>query len=190
VKNWTKRNVYKNSIFQCQALFFPCNIGGEHWILIVSYLEEKSIQVFDSLFGSHGARVIAIFNYLKDAYRATYPGSELPDQKTWRLYATNNHCPGQTNFYDCGVFVCMYADYIANGWPLIFNQTHINRCRERIALGCMQNCAVTTIGCNIMLNEIWGMRYNIIFAVQNYRDKFLSFLEKGDLPETKTMGFY
>ena len=41
-----------------------------------------------------------------------------------------------------------------------------------------------------MLNEIWGMRYNIIFAVQNYRDKFLSFLKKGDLPETQTMGFY
>ena len=127
-QNWTKKNVYKNNIFQCQALFFPCNIGSQHWILIVAFLEEKSIQVFDSLFGSHRDRVIAIFNYLKDAYRATYPGSELPNQTTWRLYATNNHCPGQTNFYDCDVFVCMYADYIANGWPLIFNQTHINRC--------------------------------------------------------------
>jgi Ulp1 family protease len=38
------------------------------------------------------------------------------------------------NGYECGIFVCMYADYIANGWPLVFYQLHINCCRELAAV--------------------------------------------------------
>jgi hypothetical protein len=72
----------------CQALFFPCNIDQIHWILIVAFMEEKTIQVFNSTFKSYRYSVIAIFNYLKDAYRATHDGVELPDQRQWKLYKT------------------------------------------------------------------------------------------------------
>jgi hypothetical protein len=41
VMSWTKKNVPGNSIFECNALFFPCKIGHKHWILIVAFMQEK-----------------------------------------------------------------------------------------------------------------------------------------------------
>lgn len=44
--------------------------------------------------------------------------------------------------YDCGVFTCMFSDFISNDCPLVFDQNHINQCRERIALSIMKGCAI------------------------------------------------
>ena len=35
---------------------------------------------------------------------------------------------------DCGVFVCMYADFIANDYPMIFTQADMDASRERITV--------------------------------------------------------
>ena len=149
VKKWTQRGVPENSIFKCDALFFPCNVGRTHWILIVAFMKEKTIQVFDSLHGNYTKSVLAIYRYILDEYRSKHDNTEMPDQKEWKLYAESPLSPGQENGSDCGVFVCMYADYISNGWPLLFNQSHINSCRERIALGILQDCAVTTTAATV-----------------------------------------
>ena len=44
--------------------------------------------------------------------------------------------------FDCGVFTCMFADFVSNDCPLLFNQDHIDQCRDRIALSIMKNCAI------------------------------------------------
>jgi len=36
--------------------------------------------------------------------------------------------------YDCGVFTCMFSDFISKDSPPVFTQDHIYRCCERIAL--------------------------------------------------------
>ena len=132
--------------------------------------------------GTHRNTLIGIFTYLQDEYRFKHGGAEMPDVEEWRLFESTPHAPGQTNGNDCGVFVCMYADYISNGWPLVFNQSHINQCRERIALGILQNCAVTTKALSMVLDEIWNMRDLIIYAVQMYREPFLEYLKSGKVP--------
>jgi hypothetical protein len=38
VRSWTRQNVPNGSIFKCDALFFPANIGRRHWILIVAFI--------------------------------------------------------------------------------------------------------------------------------------------------------
>ena len=43
---------------------------------------------------------------------------------------------------DCGVFTCMFCDFISNDCSLVFNQDHINKCRDRIAISIMKNCAI------------------------------------------------
>ena len=42
---------------------------------------------------------------------------------------------------DCGVFTCMFCDFISNDCLLIFNQDHIDQCRDRIIISIMNNCA-------------------------------------------------
>jgi len=44
--------------------------------------------------------------------------------------------------FDCGVFTCMFADFVTNDCEPVFNQTHITQCRQRIALSIMKNCAI------------------------------------------------
>ena len=44
--------------------------------------------------------------------------------------------------YDCGVFTCMFGDYISKDCRLLFNLDNIDQCRERIALSIMTNCAI------------------------------------------------
>ena len=53
-----------------------------------------------------------------------------------------NHLSEISPGYDCGVFTCMFSDFISNDCPLVFNQKHVNQCRERIALSIMKNCAI------------------------------------------------
>ena len=36
--------------------------------------------------------------------------------------------------HNCGVFTCIYADFLASNRPLTFFQMHIDRCRNLIAL--------------------------------------------------------
>lgn len=44
--------------------------------------------------------------------------------------------------FDCGVFTCMFADFVTKDCEPVFNQTHITQCRQRIALSIMKNCAI------------------------------------------------
>jgi hypothetical protein len=150
---------------------------------------EKTIQPFCSFHESYHDEVSAMFQYLKDEYKAKHQGREM-NADEWTLYTNSPKCPKQKNTYDCGVYVCMFADFIANGWPLVFNQNHINRCRIRITIGCMQNCAVTTQACDIQLREMWGLRDQIVFCAKAYRDEFVAFSCKNQLPKSASLCFY
>ena len=44
--------------------------------------------------------------------------------------------------YDCGVFTCMFADFLSKDCPLVFSQEDINQCRERIVLSIMNGRAI------------------------------------------------
>lgn len=48
------------------------------------------------------------------------------------------------NVYDCGVFVCLFADFIALDCAPIFDfdEEYINKCRELISLAIMNECAI------------------------------------------------
>ena len=43
--------------------------------------------------------------------------------------------------FDCGVFVCMFSYFISMDCSLVFDQDHIDHCRNIIALSIMENCA-------------------------------------------------
>jgi hypothetical protein len=44
--------------------------------------------------------------------------------------------------FDCGVFTCMFADFISKDCPLVFGQNHVTQCRERIALSILNGQAI------------------------------------------------
>jgi len=110
-----------------------------------------------------------LLEYVKDEYRDK-KGKEL-DVTKWELVSCTKDTPQQTNGefvflggrlpclgvlcrillsnilflnlgFDCGVFTCMFGDFISRDCQPLFNQDHIKQCRDRIALSIMKNCAI------------------------------------------------
>jgi len=173
VKRWSK-NVPGKDLFKLDKVFFPINQGNMHWLCACAFIQEKRIEVYDSM-GASGRRYLnAIFQYLQDDYRDK-KGSPMSDVDEWELVESRDGTPQQRNGtsgrtllfeillfalysfltfrflflywgdrvgYDCGVFTCMFVDFLSKDCPLVFNQDHINQCRERIALSILNGKAI------------------------------------------------
>jgi hypothetical protein len=141
VKRWSKK-VPGKDIFALDKIFFTCNVSQSHWTCAVVFMEEKRIQYYDSL-GSDGyGYTKGLMRYLEDEWAAKKGGGELPDKDQWTIVGGEDSVPHQENGYDCGVFTCMFGDFLSLNRPLSFNQTHIHQCRERIALSILKGTAI------------------------------------------------
>lgn len=96
-------------------------------------MQEKRIQFYDSMRKDGFDYLKALFQYVKDEW-AKHNTGEFPNENEWRLIRNENETPAQHNGYDCGVFTCMFADFIAMGRELTFNQSHISQYREHMVL--------------------------------------------------------
>jgi len=140
VKRWSKK-VPGKDIFNLNKVIIPINQGGAHWVCAVIFVREKRIQMYDSLGGSGQDYLEYLFEYLKDEH-LDKKKEPLPHQDEWKLVPTQNDTPHQRNGFDCGVFTCMFADFLSRDCPLVFSQEHITQCRERIALSIMNGSAL------------------------------------------------
>ena len=139
VKNWSK-NVPGKDIFNLKYIFCPINVDNMHWTLAVIYMEEKHIQYYDSIGGNDQAMLKGLLEYVRDEYKVKNGGAEM-DVSEWELVSCKANTPRQRNSFDCGVFTCLFCDFISKDCELVFNQSHIDQCRVRIALSIMKNCA-------------------------------------------------
>ena len=84
-------------------IFFPVNLNGNHWILVVLNLSSQKWEYYDSLRNEWDKKVMETLKNLHPAIQTiTVPES----------------IPKQFNTYDCGIFVIYYALYIASGKKL------------------------------------------------------------------------
>ena len=140
VKRWSKK-VPGKDIFKLDKIIFPINQGGMHWVCAVAFIQQRKIQFFDSMGDSGMEYLKHILHYLKDEHESK-KGTPLPDEESWELVPCLPDVPRQRNGYDCGVFTCMFADFISKDSPLVFNQSHVTQCRERIALSILKGSAL------------------------------------------------
>ena len=157
------RHVPGGDLFELELVFVPVNLTASHWFLVVVFVQEKRIQVYDSIGDSYREYARTMLCYLDDVHKLT-KGSPLPDIENWSLIGTARDTPKQTNGecfnslffflivdchslaasslllcatsqgFDCGVFTLMFADFLSVGRPLLFAQDDMPRCRARIAL--------------------------------------------------------
>ena len=131
-------------VFVLGKLIIPVNDSGTHWTLLVANFKNRSFQYYDSLRGD-GKKWAAL---LKSALRQEaerWKGRPAPegfsddewegrlDMESW-VDEYPKHGAFQKNGFDCGVFVCGFASYIAKlmetDFP--FSQDDINTMRARI----------------------------------------------------------
>lgn len=125
-------------IFNLDKIIFPVNQGDLHWTMAAIFMKEKRIQYYDS-FGGNGEKYVRdLFRYLQDEHRDKKK-CDLPEADSWTLvFRSVDDTPRQRNGVDCGVFVCMFADFLAQNYPLCFSQDDLPRCRERVALAILE----------------------------------------------------
>lgn len=114
VRRWTN-NV---DIFAHDVILIPIH-KGIHWCLAIINLKNKTIKYYDSMGKPNNDALRVLTIYLRQ---------ESLDKKKREFDLSNWTCenvsdiPLQQNSSDCGVFSCMYAEFITRNRPIIFNQ--------------------------------------------------------------------
>lgn len=126
VCRWTK----KVDIFSKEKIFIPVHLEEEnHWCLVYIDFLKKTIKYYDSLGGRNFSCLKQILRYLMLEHVNKKHVDFRPGG--WCL-VNDRDCPKQLNIWDCGVFVCMYAEYLSRNKPLNFSQKDMGRFRKQI----------------------------------------------------------
>ncbi len=123
------------NMFNKRYIFIPIH-HGLHFTCAVIYMEQMKIKYYYSLrydnVTRHSCRYKVIIQedtlqVLKDYLQKEHMKEKhvyLPNE--WRLYTMCYvSMPDTTNTTDCGVFVCMYFDFLLNDCKLDFKQEDI-----------------------------------------------------------------
>ena len=115
-------------------MFYPINIRNSHWTLVIVLIQKKLIVYRDALGNSGRLYTNAIKEYIFDEwqYRKGIPMTQVQMDEWVEVPMPPVDSPQQENGFDCGMFVCMYADYMLNNLPELFSQNDMPMLREKI----------------------------------------------------------
>lgn len=117
VRRWTR----KVDIFEHDIIPVPVH-KGIHWCMAIIHLKNKTIKYYDSMGAPNNNVLTSLANYLKseslDKKKVEF------DMSAWTVENVRN-IPQQENGSDCGVFSCMYAEFITRNRPIVFTQQHM-----------------------------------------------------------------
>ena len=119
--------VGKHNIFNYEKCFVPVHKEPNHWYLMVIYIKEKKIEVFDSLpKENYVLEMEILFNFLSELHKHKNLSTSGLQKKEWD-FAGYIQCTRQDNLADCGIYTILHADLVARGYrPLIHNATQSN----------------------------------------------------------------
>ena len=128
-------------IFVRDKLFFPINIEGSHWTLVIVKIQDKRIVYRDALGHSGEIYTKAIKQYIFDEWqhKKGTPMTQVQMDEWVEMPMPPDSSPLQHNGFDCGMFVCMYADYMLNNLPEQFSQDDMPMLREKICYCILRN---------------------------------------------------
>jgi len=137
IERWSKRF----DVFAMDKVFFPINLYNTHWTLGVIYVKLKEIRYYDSMNGCGMRWLKALLRWLKD--EAIHKKEETLDTSSWQLINSGEHSvPQQKNGFDCGVFVCVAADFIQDDLPLTYSQEDMPFFRKKITADIIRGCTL------------------------------------------------
>lgn len=128
VKRWSKKAEVK--ICELDVVFAPVNVHGNHWCLGVVNFTERRFEYYDSLQGESGDVLVFMRRYVVD--EAAQYGSDF-DLSGWTDHIPSD-IPTQDNGYDCGVFMCKYAEYLSERLEFDFSTADMPYFRRRLLL--------------------------------------------------------
>jgi hypothetical protein len=115
-------------------MLIPVNIKLKHWILACINFEQKWIAWFDSIDDTYEQETRLLFTWLTREHSINNLSVFEPAE--WSIHSgppPNIQAPLQSNDYDCGIFICLYAAYLDLRLPLSFSQHDTQNVRAWMA---------------------------------------------------------
>lgn len=128
VAKWTK----SVDIFSLAKVIFPVHVGDNHWCLGVINIKLKRFEYYDSLGLTNPRCIQNLKKYINEEHTAK-KGSPI-DLSTWGEHNIGSKNPQQKNYYDCGVFMLKFAEFVSNDQRLTFSQDHMPFFRKQLVL--------------------------------------------------------
>lgn len=126
IRRWTKGV----DIFAYDLIFIPIH-SENHWTITIIDFRTKIIKYYDSLNGSDTTCMLTLRDYLGDEY-VDKKGCVL-DISEWTMRCIST-IPIQNNSFDCGIYLCLFAEFISRDAEISFNQEDIPYARLKIML--------------------------------------------------------
>ncbi len=129
VKKW-----YLNSnIFSYKKIFIPI-LESNHWLLVVVDLETYNLILYDSFSKTYNHILEKISDYLQFMYKILFQ----KDIFNLNLIHARS-LPLQKNYYDCGVYICKFAEFICKQRDFTFSDIDMMRYRRKMILSILRN---------------------------------------------------
>ena len=124
LKRWTR----KIDVFAQDIVVVPIHLGI-HWCMSIIDFRDKTIKYFDSMGSANPQCLKALRQYLEDE---SLDKKKKPfDTSDWKLESVND-IPQQMNGSDCGVFSCMFAEFICANKRITFTQQNMPYFRNKM----------------------------------------------------------
>lgn len=128
VRRWT----LKFDVFALDKVIIPVHMGA-HWCLSVINFRLKRVEYYDSMGGRNIECLKKLERYIQDEYQNKKKCGPY-DMTGWKRYTPGHSVPQQANGYDCGMFMCKFADCSARGEEFDFSQRDMRYFRKRMIL--------------------------------------------------------
>ncbi|XP_066993431.1 sentrin-specific protease 1 isoform X2 [Anabrus simplex] len=125
LKRWTR----KIDIFSYDMLIIPVHLGV-HWCMAAVDFRKKSIRYYDSMGAPNRTCLEALMGYLEEEMMDKK--KEKFDRTGWTTENVQN-IPQQMNGSDCGMFACMYAEFLCRDVKINFSQADMPYFRRKMA---------------------------------------------------------
>ena len=133
-------------LFALKMLYFPVNIDDTHWALIIVDIKKRHIFWYDSLMSCSRTNTYlsALSKYLKSMLKVSHQNymDYMVDysKSPWNSYVRFK-TKIQKNKYDCGVYMCMFADFVSDNVDYTtLCDNHMTYFRKHILLSLKNKC--------------------------------------------------
>ena len=113
-------------------------IKSSLWVINV---KERRVEYYDRYADRSSEVLPYLQRYVSDKASDKLEDGEVLDTRPWTQRSMYRFSPKQNDGVNCGVFMLMFARYLARGEPLDFSQQHMEFFRRRIASDVLEGVA-------------------------------------------------
>ncbi|XP_049298634.1 uncharacterized protein LOC125771732 [Anopheles funestus] len=136
VRRWTR----KVDLLAHDIIVVPVHVGGIHWCMSTIDLRRKTIHYYDSMGSPNNTVLNALEQYLCEE---SMDKRKTPFDKSGLTKQNIRECPRQKNGSDCGVFSCMFAEFLTRDHAITFDQSNMPYFRKKMTVEIMMGKLLT-----------------------------------------------